>query len=149
MVMLAKGGSRSSFIEGQPFPFLLHSPPFSPLPSNFTFPSPPLFPFPPVPFPPLLPSPLPVLRSRLPEIQLGSLGCAVISPSGIRAGRGHGRKSIFSIFREQETCLAATISAFCAVVLSFCIAFFVFLAAKSLCAAVLLLVFCSASIVII
>ena len=102
MVMLAKGGSRSSFIEGQPFPFLLHSPPFSPLPSNFTFPSPPLFPFPPVPFPPLLPSPLPVLRSRLPEIQLGSLGCAVISPAGSGRGGATAAKVFLAYFESRK-----------------------------------------------
>ena len=55
---------------------------FPPLPSPsppFSFPSPPFLS---LSFPP---PPLPSLRSRTPYIQLGSLGSAVSSPSGIRA----------------------------------------------------------------
>jgi len=58
--------------------------PFLPLPSP-SLPSPP-FPFPLLPSPTLSALPSPLLRSKAPQIQLGGLGSAVSSPSGVWGG---------------------------------------------------------------
>jgi len=87
--------------EGAQLPPPLPSFPFHPLP----FPSIPSR-LPPISFP--FPLPSPSLRSRPPLIQLGGLGSAVSSPSGIR-GRVPARKSNFGIFGAQERHLMARI----------------------------------------